>query len=67
MGEPLRPRRTLLLHTADPRQTLAALYRMHDPLYRECAHVLVDTTAQDVARATTNVLTVLLAWIDAAD
>ncbi|WP_423379016.1 hypothetical protein [Burkholderia sp. LMG 32019] len=40
---------------------------MHDPLYRECAHALVDTTAQDVARATTDVLTALLAWIDAAD
>ncbi|AIO23601.1 shikimate kinase [Burkholderia cepacia] len=56
-----------LLQVADPRQTLAALYRMRDPLYRECAHALVDTTAQDVACATADVLTVLLARIDAPD
>ena len=43
------------------------VYRMRDPLYRECAHALVDTTAQDVARATADVLTVLLARIDAPD
>ncbi|NHV31110.1 hypothetical protein [Burkholderia sp. D-99] len=66
-GEPLRLRRASLLPAADRRQTLTALYRMHDPLYREYAHALVDTAAQDVARATTDVLTALLAWIDAAD
>ncbi|WP_230957120.1 shikimate kinase [Burkholderia cepacia] len=56
-----------LLQVADPRQTLAALYRMRDPLYRECAHAFVDTTAQDVARATADVLTVLLARLDAPE
>lgn len=44
-----------LLQVAEPRQTLAALYRMRDPLYRECAHALVDTTAYGVARATADV------------
>ncbi|BBA42197.1 MULTISPECIES: shikimate kinase [Burkholderia] len=61
--DPRRP----LLRVADPRQTLAALYRLRDPLYRECAHALVDTTSQDVARATADVLTVLLARINAPD
>jgi len=36
--------------------------RTRDPLYRECAHAIVDTTAHDIARATANVLTVLHAW-----
>ncbi|CAB3771164.1 hypothetical protein B7G54_10765 [Burkholderia puraquae] len=56
-----------LLQVADPRQTLAALYRMRDPLYRECAHALVDTTSQGVARTTADVLTVLRARINVAD
>ncbi|MCA8304042.1 shikimate kinase [Burkholderia seminalis] len=56
-----------LLQVAEPRQTLAAQYRMRDPLYRECAHALVDTTAHGVARATADVLTVLLARLNAPD
>ncbi|MEN8517324.1 shikimate kinase [Burkholderia sp. RS02] len=50
-----------LLRVAEPRQTLAALYRMRDPLYRECAHAFVDTTAQGVARATAEMSSVLQA------
>ncbi|MBP0713568.1 shikimate kinase [Burkholderia sola] len=54
-----------LLQAGEPRQTLAALYRMRDPLYRGCAHALVDTTAHDVSRATAEVLTVLFARMSA--
>ncbi len=32
-----------LLQTEDPRARLEALYHERDPLYRECAHVVVDT------------------------
>ncbi|WP_175955268.1 shikimate kinase [Burkholderia sp. BCC0405] len=56
-----------LLQVADPRQTLAALYRLRDPLYRECAHAFVDTTSKGVARATADVLTLLLARVSAPD
>ncbi|KEZ05833.1 hypothetical protein GQ57_10475 [Burkholderia sp. MSh2] len=54
-----------LLQVAEPRHTLAALYRMRDPLYRECAHAFVDTTAHGVARVTADVLTVLHARMNA--
>ncbi|MFH5253272.1 shikimate kinase [Burkholderia semiarida] len=54
-------RRRPLLQAGEPRQTLAALYRTRDPLYRECAHALVDTTAHDVAHTTAEVLTLLFA------
>ncbi|MCA8021623.1 shikimate kinase [Burkholderia metallica] len=56
-----------LLQVSDPRHTLAALYRLRDPLYRECAHALVDTTAQGIARTTADVLAVLLARVSAPD
>ncbi|WP_175819801.1 hypothetical protein [Burkholderia sp. BCC0419] len=52
---------------AEPRQTLAVLYRMRDPLQRECTHALVDATAHGVAPATADVLAVLLAWMNAPD
>jgi shikimate kinase len=32
-----------LLQTEDPRARLEALYHERDPLYRECAHVVIDT------------------------
>jgi len=45
-----------LLATPDPRGTLASLLEKRDPLYRECAHIIVDTGSQSastlVARVT---------------
>jgi shikimate kinase len=38
-----------LLATPDPRATLAELLARRDPLYREAAHVIVDTGAQSAA------------------
>jgi shikimate kinase len=32
-----------LLQTEDPRARLEALYNVRDPLYRECAHFIVET------------------------
>jgi shikimate kinase len=32
-----------LLQTEDPKAKLEALYNMRDPLYRECAHFIVET------------------------
>ena len=40
-----------LLATADPRATLAALLEQRDPLYREAAHVIVDTGSQSAELA----------------
>jgi len=37
-----------LLHTADPRARLNELYEMRDPLYREVAHVTIDTGSQSL-------------------
>lgn len=37
-----------LLQTADPRGRLEALLEQRDPLYREVAHVIVDTGSQSV-------------------
>lgn len=37
-----------LLQTADPRAKLAALFEQRDPLYREIADLIVDTTQQNV-------------------
>ena len=37
-----------LLQTADPRAKLASLYEERDPLYREIADLIVDTTQQNV-------------------
>lgn len=37
-----------LLQTADPRAKLAALFEERDPLYRETADLIVDTTQQNV-------------------
>jgi len=38
-----------LLATPDPRATLAALLEARDPLYRDAAHVIVDTGTQSAA------------------
>lgn len=37
-----------LLQTADPRARLNELYQMRDPLYREAAHVTIDTGNQSL-------------------
>ena len=37
-----------LLQTADPRARLQELYELRDPLYREVAHVTVDTGSQSL-------------------
>ncbi|HKB83788.1 MAG TPA: shikimate kinase AroK, partial [Burkholderiales bacterium] len=37
-----------LLQTADPRARLNDLYEMRDPLYREVAHVTIDTGSQSL-------------------
>ncbi len=45
-----------LLQTEDPRATLENLLQTRDPLYREVAHLIVDTGTQSVARLTTDIL-----------
>lgn len=45
-----------LLQTEDPRATLETLLQTRDPLYREVAHLIVDTGTQSVARLTTDIL-----------
>ncbi|MEO8007355.1 MAG: shikimate kinase [Betaproteobacteria bacterium] len=37
-----------LLQTADPRARLDELYEMRDPLYREVAHITIDTGSQSL-------------------
>jgi shikimate kinase len=37
-----------LLRTADPLAKLEELHRVRDPLYRECAHLIVDTGNQAI-------------------
>lgn len=47
-----RDRNRPLLRTADPRQRLAELMELRDPLYRETAHIVMPTTggsAREVA------------------
>jgi shikimate kinase len=48
-----------LLKTPDPRATLAALLDKRDPLYREAAHIIVDTGAQSASSLVNRVLTAL--------
>jgi shikimate kinase len=45
-----------LLQTEDPRATLETLLLTRDPLYREVAHLIVDTGTQSVARLTTDIV-----------
>ncbi len=48
-----------LLATADPRATLASILEKRDPLYREAAHVMVDTGSQSAAALVNRVLAAL--------
>jgi shikimate kinase len=48
-----------LLATADPRATLAALLEFRDPLYREAAHVIVDTGSQSASTLVSRVVAAL--------
>jgi shikimate kinase len=48
-----------LLATADPRQRLAELLADREPLYREAAHVVVDTGAQAASTVLTRLLEAL--------
>jgi shikimate kinase len=42
-----------LLQNGDPLATLHCLYQERDPLYRESAHLVVDTGSQSIARLAT--------------
>lgn len=48
-----------LLATENPRATLAELLEKRDPLYREAAHVIVDTGAKNASSVVTKVLAAL--------
>ena len=49
-----------LLATADPRATLAQLLEQRDPLYRDAAHVIVDTGSQSASSLVGRVVNALL-------
>jgi shikimate kinase len=48
-----------LLATPDPRGTLASLLEKRDPLYREAAHIVVDTGSQSAATLAARVVEAL--------
>lgn len=48
-----------LLKTADPRGTLEQLLEARDPLYREVAHIVVDTGTQSATTLVTRVVSAL--------
>jgi len=48
-----------LLRTPDPRATLTEILAERDPLYREAAHVIVDTGAQSASTLVSRVLAAL--------
>ena len=48
-----------LLATTDPRATLAQLLEARDPLYREVAHVIVDTGTQSAPTLVSRVIAAL--------
>jgi shikimate kinase len=48
-----------LLATPDPRATLASLLDARDPLYREAAHLIVDTGTQSAATLVARVVAAL--------
>jgi len=50
-----------LLQTPDPRATLASLLEVRDPLYREAAHVIVDTGSHSASGALARVVAALKA------
>ncbi|MEA3117220.1 MAG: shikimate kinase [Paraburkholderia sp.] len=45
-----------LLQTDDPKAKLEALYELRDPLYRECAHLVVETGRPSVSGLVNTVL-----------
>ena len=51
-----RNRRRPLLRTADPRATLRGLLASREALYRECAHLTVDTSDDPHARVADTIL-----------
>ena len=53
-----------LLATDDPRATLAEILDKRDPLYREAAHLIVDTGFQSAATLVTRVVNALQAQQD---
>ncbi len=55
-----------LLATADPRARLAQLLEAREPLYRECAHVTVDTGSQATSTLVSRVLAALREYETAA-
>ena len=48
-----------LLKTADPRGTLAELLEQRDPLYREAAHLVVETGSQSAGTLVSRVVSAL--------
>jgi len=50
-----RDRNRPLLQTADPLGKLRSLHEQRDPLYREVAHLIVDTRSQSVAHLTSSI------------
>ena len=48
-----------LLATPDPRGTLERILEVRDPLYREVAHIVVDTGTQSAATLVTRVVSAL--------
>lgn len=48
-----------LLATADPKATLAAILEARDPLYRDAAHIVVDTGAQSTSTLASRVVRAL--------
>ncbi|MEO8156156.1 MAG: shikimate kinase AroK [Betaproteobacteria bacterium] len=53
-----------LLQTADPRGRLNELFEMRDPLYREIAHVTIDTGSQSLATLVNRLHQILESRID---
>lgn len=51
-----RTRQRPLLDTPDPQTRLEELYRTREPMYRECAHVTVNTDGRRVAEVTDEIL-----------
>ena len=49
-----------VLQTADPRARLTELYELRDPLYRETAHLTVETGSQSLASLVQRLLQQLL-------
>jgi shikimate kinase len=48
-----------LLATPDPRATITEMVQKRDPLYRDAAHIIVDTGAQSAATVVNRVIAAL--------